>query len=72
MIFKHSGQALKPFPFLFHGMSPSEMSAGLQKSLQPCSQAARKWRENEEMKRKWRKNEEIERKWKENEETERE
>ena len=28
--------------------------AGWQKSLQPCSRAARKWRENEEMKRKWR------------------
>ena len=26
MIFKHSGQAPKPFPRLFHGMSPSEMS----------------------------------------------
>ena len=28
---------------------------------EPWSQAARKWRENEEMKRKWRENEEIER-----------
>ena len=46
--------------------------AGLRESLQPCSQAARKWRENEEMKRKWRENEEIERKWRENEEMERE
>ena len=45
---------------------------GLQKLLQPCSRAARKWRENEEMKRKWRENEEIERKWRENEEMERE
>ena len=27
--------------------------AGLQESLQPCSRAARKWRENEEMERKW-------------------
>ena len=47
-------------------------AAGLQESLQPCSQAARKWRENEEMKKKWRENEEIERKWRENEEMERE
>ena len=39
---------------------------GLQKLLQPCSRAARKWRENEEMERKWRENEEIERKWREN------
>ena len=46
--------------------------AGLQKLLQPCSRAARKWRENEEMKRKWREYEEIERKWTENEEMERE
>ena len=37
--------------------------AGLHESLQPCSRAARKWRENEEMKRKWRENEEMERKW---------
>ena len=43
-----------------------------QKLLQPCSRAARKWRENEEMNRKWRENEEIERKWKENEEMDRE
>ena len=35
--------------------------AGLHESLQPCSQAARKWRENEEMRRKWRENEEMER-----------
>ena len=41
---------------------------GLRESLQHCSPAARKWRENEEMKRKWRENEEIERKWRENEE----
>ena len=46
--------------------------SGLQKLLQPCSRAARKWRENEEMKRKWRENEEIERKWRENEEMDRE
>ena len=46
--------------------------AGLQKLLQPCSRAARKWRENKEMKRKWRENEEIERKWRENEEMDRE
>ena len=45
--------------------------SGLQKLLQPCSRAARKWRENEEMKRKWRENEEVERKWRENEEMER-
>ena len=36
-------------------------SAGLHESLQPCSRAARKWRENEEMRRKWRENEEMER-----------
>ena len=34
---------------------------GLRNLLQPCSRAARKWRENEEIKRKWRENEEIER-----------
>ena len=34
---------------------------GLHKLWQPCSRAARKWRENEEMKRKWRENEEMER-----------
>ena len=34
---------------------------GLHESLQPCSRAARKWRENEEMRRKWRENEEMER-----------
>ena len=33
----------------------------LHESLQPCSRAARKWRENEEMRRKWRENEEMER-----------
>ena len=36
-------------------------SPGLHESLQPCSRAARKWRENEEMRRKWRENEEMER-----------
>ena len=36
---------------------------GLHESLQPCSRAARKWRENEEMRRKWRENEEMERDW---------
>ena len=61
---------------------PTCQLAGLQKLLQPCSRAARKWRENEEMMRKWRENEEvererreneeIERKWKENEEMDRE
>ena len=49
-----------------------QFDPGLQKLLQPCSRAARKWRANEEMKRKWRENEEIERKWRENEEMERE
>ena len=39
---------------------------GLHNLLQPGSQAARKWRENERMKRKWRENEEIERKWRKN------
>ena len=34
------------------------VTPGLQKLLQPCSRAARKWRENEKMKRKWRENEE--------------
>ena len=48
------------------------LEAGLHESLQPCSRAARKWRENEEMKRKWRENEEMKRKWRENEEMERE
>ena len=37
--------------------------SGQQESLQPCSRAARKWRENEEMRRKWRENEEMERDW---------
>ena len=35
----------------------------MHQSLQPCSRAARKRRENEEMKRKWRENEEMERDW---------
>ena len=35
--------------------------AGLRNPLQLCSWAARKWRENEEMKRKLRENEEMER-----------
>ena len=39
---------------------------GLHESLQPCSRAARKWRENEEMKRKRRGNGERMRKWREN------
>ena len=34
---------------------------GLRNPLEPWSRAARKWRENEEMKRKWRENEEMER-----------
>ena len=46
--------------------------SGLHKLWQPCSRAARKWGENEEMKRKWRENEEMKRKWRENEEGERE
>ena len=37
------------------------LEAGCHNPLQPCSRAARKWRENEEMKRKWRENEEKER-----------
>ena len=45
---------------------------GLRNLLQPCSRAARKWRENEEMDRKWRENEEIERKLRGNEEMDRE
>ena len=43
--------------------SLSSSSSGLHESLQPCSRAARKWRENEEMRRKWRENEEMERDW---------
>ena len=43
---------------------------GLRNLLQPCSRAARKWRENEEIERKWREYEEIERKWRESEEME--
>ena len=54
------------------GNTKPVVATGLQKLLQPCSRAARKWRENEEMKRKWRENEEIERKWRENEEMDRE
>ena len=50
----------------------NNMYSGLHKLLQPCSRAARKWRENEEMKRKWREYEEIERKWRESEEMNRE
>ena len=41
----------------------SHLLPGLHESLQPCSRAARKWRENEEMRRKWRENEEMERDW---------
>ena len=48
------------------------LSTGLHESLQPCSRAARKWRENEEMKRKRRGNGERMRKWRENEEINRE
>ena len=43
----------------------------LTESLQPCSRAARKWRENEKMRRKWRENEKMKRKWRENEQMER-
>ena len=39
---------------------------GLHESLQPCSRAARKWKENEEMKRKRRGNGERMRKWRKN------
>ena len=45
--------------------------SGCHNPLEPWSRAARKWRENEEMKRKWRENEEMKRKWTENEEMER-
>ena len=31
----------------------TDIHTGLHESLQPCSRAARKWRENEEMERKW-------------------
>ena len=44
---------------------------GLHKLWHPCILAARKWRENEEMKRNRRENEEMERKWREVEEMER-
>ena len=51
-------------PNLFHSLSEAvQCIAGLHESLQPCSRAARKWRENEEMRRKWRENEEMERDW---------
>ena len=59
----HCGHYLKLADF--------DITAGLQKSLQPCSRAARKWRENEEMKRKRRGNGERMRKWRGNEEMER-
>ena len=36
-------------------------NSGLRNPLEPWSRAARKWKENEEMKRKWRENEEMER-----------
>ena len=49
----------------------SKTAAGLRNPLEPWSRAARKWRENEEMKRKWKENEEMKRKWRENEEMER-
>ena len=44
--------------------------AGLRELLQPCSRAARKWRENEEMEREWG-NGKRKRKWTENEERDR-
>ena len=50
--------------------SSLSLSPGLRNLLQPCNRAARKWRENEEIKRKWRDYEEIERKWRESEEME--
>ena len=62
----HLNEILQSFVFSI------QVTAGLHESLQPCSRAARKWRENEEMKRKWRENEEMKRKWRENEEMERE
>ena len=46
-------------------------TTGLHKLWQPCSRAARKWKENEEMKRKWREHEEMKGMWRENEEMER-
>ena len=47
-------------------------AAGLRNPLEPWSRAARKWRENEEMKRKWRGNGKKMRKCIENEEMDRE
>ena len=58
------------YPIMAAASDVDSSLAGLRNLLQPCSRAARKWRENEEMKRKWRENEEIERKWRENEEME--
>ena len=52
-------------------MDSIQRSAGLRNPLEPWSRAARKWRENAEMKRKWRENEEMKRKRRENEEMER-
>ena len=49
-----------------YGWNILYLEAGLHESLQPCSRAARKWRENEEMKRKRRGNGERMRKWREN------
>ena len=47
--------------FSFSEASNLYQITGLRNPLEPWSRAARKWRENEEMKRKWRENEEIER-----------
>ena len=47
-------------------ISRTMCTPGLHESLQPCSRAARKWRENEEMKRKRRGNGERMRKWRKN------
>ena len=46
---------------VWSGSPLGSLRPGLHESLQPCSRAARKWRENEEMRRKWRENEEMER-----------
>ena len=49
------------YVLMMYSLSYISKITGLHELLQPCSWAARKWRENEEMKRKWRENEEMER-----------
>ena len=70
--FADTGSAWSHIVYHHSILDDSTPSPGLRNPMEPWSQAARKWRENEEMKRKWRENEEMERKWRENEEMERE